>query len=177
MSTIDRKTILILWCLALLVCGCSGDDPANPEPGPSASPSVHLSLADSLVDVGATGVLSISLNDIRDSVFALSLRVSYDPVFVGVDEHAAFLSGDFFGANTVALFQIEPGVMYLSITDIADNSKALKSGLVGTVALQGLSAGQCDFMVSVDDLRFIDATGADMVVKDLEISDVSLTVQ
>lgn len=174
MITINAKAILILCGLALLVCGCSGDDPAKPEP---AQPSVLLSLASSTVDVGDPSVLSISLNEIGDSVFALSLRISYDPVLVEVDESSAFLAGEFFGTNEVVLFQVEPGVMYLSITEIADNGKALRSGLVGTVAMQALSAGQCDFSISGDDLRFIDATGADVEIQNLEITDVFLTVQ
>jgi len=96
---------------------------------------------------------------------------------VEIDEDTSFSVGDFLGANAVALFQVEAGVIYLSITDIAGSSKALNSGTVGAVVVQGLSVGQCVFTIAIDDLRFIDAAGADVELADLEATEVSLSVQ
>ena len=172
--TTSKNTVLLLLCsLTMLVCGCSDDDPSIPDPDPGVQPSVQLTLTSETIGVGEESILSIILDDIDDSVFALSLRIGYDPAVVVVDEDTGFLIGDFMSADALALFQIQGRVLYLSLTDIGGTSKALKSGSIGTVTVEGMNADQCDFTIAVEDFRFIDAAGGDVLVTDLQVSGVS----
>ncbi len=165
---------LIPAVMIILIGGCSDYQPVVPEP--EIQPTVQLSLSTETVGVGEQGILSLEMKDIDDRVFGLSLQIVYDPLLVTIDEANGFTPGDFLGADTIALFQVEAGVIHLAIVDISTNEKTMTNGSLGTITIQGLSAGQCGFTIDMNELRFIDAQGENLEFLDLDVLDVSFTV-
>jgi hypothetical protein len=126
--------------------------------------------------MGDVSVLSIDLTDVDERVYALSLRIGYSPAVVDVADGSAFSSGDILGANVVSLFRVESGVIYLAITRLANNAKTVKTGALGTIAIRGLSAGQCAFTVAAEDVHFVDAAGGAIAAPGLAVTGASVVV-
>ncbi len=164
---------LAIGCMLILGAGCGGDNPAEPEP----TPTISVSLSDQIIHAGDTGSLSIALNDIDASVFAMSMRIEYAPAVLVIREQDAYGPGVYFGTDALALLQVDDGIMYLAITRIASKSADKNSGLVGEIAFNAQQNGQCDFIVNIDDVRFIDANGQNVEIPDLAIRETTLTVE
>ncbi|MBU2501953.1 cohesin domain-containing protein [bacterium] len=169
-----RKTpnALVLCLIGLLLAACS-DDPVAPEP----EPGIRLSLSSETLGPDETGSLSVAIKDVSGKVFALSLRIGYDPAVVEVEENDGYAPGGFLGSDALGIFQVDDGVIYLSLTDINDNGKALRSGSVGTITIRGLAPGVCHFMIDPENVRFIDATGTEVFVEGLELGEAMVTVE
>jgi len=166
--------IVAVFASACALAGCGGDS-VTPEPVPS--PSLGLSPASATVPAGEQGRITIKLNDIEGGAFAVSMRIDYDPGLVEISEGTAFSTGDFFGPDALAFFKVEPGVVHLSVTGIAGRSKALRSGDVGTITVQGRTPGECRFTVPREHLAIIGPSGSEIPTESLVVSGTSLSIK
>lgn len=164
---------LALSCLVLFGAGCGEDSPTAPD----LKPTLSISLSDQAINAGDDGSLTIALKDIDSDVFAMSVRIEYNTGILVVREQDAFSLGGWFGADALALLQVEDGVIYLAVTRIASNGSEKASGSVGDIAFHTQGSGQIDFTINHSDVRFIDANGQDVEVPDLAIGEATLVVE
>jgi hypothetical protein len=175
MGKSNSTLVMAIGILTLAAIGCSdGGDPVAPV---DPLPGIAVSLSKNTVEIGEEASLSVSLNGVDAQVFALSIRIGFDEEVVNIDEETGFVVGDFIGNEAIALFQIEDEMIYISVTNIADKGKSLRSGAIGDILFSGASQGQCEFTVDPEDLRFIDATGAEMAVNGLEMTGIVVNIQ
>jgi hypothetical protein len=169
-----KNAALILGCVLLAAGGCGEDDPAAPA---TPDPALRLVADTGEIAVGESAVLRIEAADLDDGLFAMGLRIEFDDEIVAIDEDDGFAIGGLLGADAIALFQVEAGVVHLAVSGIAPEGKSYRSGLLGEMRVDGVAAGSSLFRIQPDQLVFIDESGEDLPVDGLEIEAVTLSVE
>ncbi len=137
---------------------------AAPAPNPGAPPTLRFDPAEPQIGVGETVAINIYVDD-ANQLFGLPLRFGFDPKLVRIADivKGTFLQGD--GQDLIFSRNIrnEVGQAAVNISRFPGTGGVDGAGLVVTVNLEGIAAGEMAFRVSPAGSR--DATGQQIKIE------------
>ncbi|MBU1982950.1 cohesin domain-containing protein, partial [bacterium] len=120
--------------------------------------------------------LRLVVENLTDSIFAISLRISYRDSILTFAGVAGAESGDFFGADAIQFAQDTLSVLHITISRIQGQTEVNGSGTICTFRFVGRNAGNCVMEILPDQLEFYDSAGRTIEVPNLEIKTASVHV-
>ena len=142
---------------------------AAPAPNPAAPPTLRFDPAEPQIGVGETVAFNIYVDD-ANQLFGLPLRFGFDPKLVRIADivKGTFLQGD--GQDLIFSRNIrnEVGQAAVNISRFPGTGGVDGAGLVVTVNLEGIAAGEMAFRVSPAGSR--DATGQQVKIAPARVS-------
>jgi len=138
-----------------------------------ATPQIHLTNFDSTFGGGETISISVTANDVKQDVFAISLRLIYDPEYISFNADQSNWIGDVWSDEALGILEDENHTIYISITEVAGSSSLKPNGTILTLdfTLEQIGA----FIDFVDDqLFFYDEDGAAINISNLEIEGITI---
>ena len=142
---------------------------AAPAPNPEAPPTLRFDPAEPQIGVGETVAVNIYVDD-ANQLFGLPLRFGFDPKLVRIADivKGTFLQGD--GQDLIFSKNIrnEVGQAAVNISRFPGTGGVDGAGLVVTVNLEGIAAGEMAFRVSPAGSR--DATGQQVKIAPARVS-------
>ncbi len=137
---------------------------ASPAPNPGAPPTLRFDPVEPQIGVGETVAINIYVDD-ANQLFGLPLRFGFDPKLVRIADivKGTFLQGD--GQDLIFSRNIrnEVGQAAVNISRFPGTGGVDGAGLVVTVNLEGIAAGEMAFRVSPAGSR--DATGQQIKIE------------
>lgn len=164
-------TFLILTILLFIIPFISCEKESKPDPIILFRPGTLT------LHTGQSGELSIKIEDLREHIFGVTMRIVYDPNIVSFSDSTGFESGDFFGNEIVSFVEKGDSVIHIALTLTQGQSEERGSGYLGDLTFTGNSPGSSTIEILPTELVFYDSEGNDVVIPDLEIEAAEITVQ
>lgn len=164
-------TFRILTILLFIILFMSCEKESKPDPTILFQPET-LTLT-----TGQSGELSIKIEDLRERIFGVTMRIMYDPHIVSFSDSTGFAIGDFFGDDIVTFINEEDSVIHIAFTLTQGQSEERGSGYLGDLTFTGNSPGSSSIEIVPTELVFYDSEGNDVVISDLEIEAAEIIVQ
>lgn len=169
-----RYSILVLFTLAIsFLISC---EETNPE---AAIPAITLVSSEATTSIGSTVSITADISDLPADFFAVSMRISFDSNRLTIDDSQTNWIGNLWSSSAIGLFEVESGIVYLSITQVAGGGSVSVSGdgIVMELEVTAEQAGVASLNLIQSDLVFYDENGAKITMSDLEIEGVSITIE
>jgi hypothetical protein len=104
------------------------------------------------------------------------MLISYDDKsVVEIDTSNGFLQGGYFGINAISLFEIVRDTVHFSISAIGDYEGGGTSKLCD-FEITGLAIGRSTFAIIPEEIYFINDTGGEVVITNLEFENLTITI-
>ncbi|HBC46727.1 MAG TPA: hypothetical protein DEO84_06635 [candidate division Zixibacteria bacterium] len=161
---------ILIVMIAVMGCGKKSTKP-TPE-----IPKLIMTVDYSNIGVGQSSILTITLENIGDPIFAISLQLTYDHSILSFSDSLDFEAGDFLGSNVIAFVREESSIIHLSITKLQGQSGASGSGIICLLHFNGAVGGISDLNIARDNLRFYDSSGELIDMPNLEIGSAQIQV-
>ena len=166
------KYIQIIMLATLLVFLGACEETDN---DPELIPAIALSVNSDAVSIGSLVAVSAEISDIPESIFAVSLRLSYDSTRLSLDDSQSDWIGNSWATSAIGLLEEDSGIVYLSISQIA-GSENVDGGTIFTIDFTAEASGTAVLDFLTDYLVFYDEDGSEIVFTDLEVEGVSVTI-
>ncbi|MDZ7796527.1 MAG: cohesin domain-containing protein [Candidatus Marinimicrobia bacterium] len=165
----NKSIISISLLFLLLFTGCglfSG-----------GTPTVSMSNLDSTFVSGETIGITVNVEDMKRSIFAMSLRIIYDSEYVGFDDNQSDWIGSIWSDGAIGILKDENSTVYISITEIAGSNVFKPYGTVLSLdfTLKQSGSTQIDFID--DQIFFYDKNGTEINLSDINVEGLSITIQ
>ena len=161
------KTILLI--ALLLITGC------NLFSG--GTPTINMINFDSTFAVGETISIDINVDDMKENIFAMSLRIVYDSDYISFDDSQSDWIGDMWSDGAIGILEDNTNTVYISITEIAGASDFKPNGTILSLDFT-IEQGGTSLIDFVDDqIFFYDEDGAVINLTDIEVTGYSITVE
>ncbi|NQV16527.1 hypothetical protein HQ531_13780 [bacterium] len=141
------------------------------------NPTISLTGPEQTVSVGEVFVMSVQIQDFRTPFFAISMRFSYDSSRVSFQPAETAWIGDVWSGNAIGITEMEDGLIYSSITQIAGDDLVEDNGELLSINFVGDETGEAVFEIQSDELFFYDEDGAQIIIDDLTIHSDSISVE
>lgn len=168
-----KITSYLLFVLLLVFVGCDSDNEAENTP---AVPMCYISPGEANLPLGEQTEFEIVLQDIPDSLFALSCRLIYDPAMLEFIEYAAPATERFFGDEVVEFTAAEDSVIHIAISRTQGQPMVAGSGVVCRLRFAAEHAGASSLSLPSNHLIFYDIAGQEVMIPNLEISGATIAI-
>lgn len=162
--------ILILSMFLIMSC----EEASDPD---VIKPMITLESSDATTTVGSTFSVTAKIADLPDDFFAISMRISFDSNRLTIGDDQAGWIGNLWSSSAVGLLEVESGIVYLSITQIAGSGSVSGDGIVLSLDVTAEQSGVTALDLIQSRLIFYDENGAEITMSDLEIEGVSITIE
>lgn len=152
---------------------------ACPKKSTNPEPNIYVSLAPQTLtlNTGETGAMSINLEVFGESIFAVSLQLTYDSSIVSFSTADGLELGDFFGSDIISLLEADENIIHLALTLTQGQTEQSGSGVLGTLRFRGASQGSSPIVITPTELHFYNSAGTEVINPNLDIETGSITVQ
>jgi len=167
-----KYSISVLLTLSVfLVFSC--DKPTDPV----LTPSVKLESSEVTTTVGSIITIRAVATDLPSDFFAVSLRISFDSNRLTIGGDQSDWIGDVWSSSAIGLIEVESGIVYLSITQVAGAGNISGNGTILSLNLTTEQAGVASLDLVQSQLVFYDSNGGEVPMNDLEIEGASITIE
>ena len=165
-----NKLFRILLAFALLLfAGC------NLFSG--GTPTINMTNLDLTFGVGETISVDINVDDMKENIFAMSLRIVYDPDYISFDDTQSDWIGSLWSDDAIGILEDNNNTVYISITEVAGASDFKPNGTVLSLDFTIEASGTTLIDFVDDQIFFYDDEGAVINLTEIEVTGYSLTVQ
>jgi hypothetical protein len=169
-----RTSYIFLFLSLLLSAGCQSE--SSTEPPPDSGQRLRFTPDDVAVSIAQQAALRLMVENLTDSVFAISLQISYADAVVSFAGLAGAEPGDFFGGESLRFVQDTLSVLHVTVSRIQGQTEVSGSGTIGILQFTGRAPGDCVIEVLPDRLEFYDSQGRAIEVPELEIKTATVHV-
>jgi len=160
--------------MIFIFCGCQSNSPT--EPPPDETQRLSFTPEDVTISIGQQTALTLRIENLSDSVFAISLQIDYDNTILSFSSVSAAESEDFFGTEAVQFVQDTLSVLHVALSRIQGQPEVSGSGTLCSFQLEGNAAGSTSFEVTPEHLKFYDSKGREIEAQDIEIQSATVSV-
>jgi len=165
-----KHSIIILLTLGLFVI-------LSCEDASEASPAITLESSQAIAAIGATISVTAKITDLPADFFAVSMRISYDSDRLTIRDDQSNWIGSIWSSSAIGMLEVESGIIYLSITQVAGAGNVSGDGTVLTLEFDTRQAGIASLDLIQRDLVFYDKDGAELAMNELKIEGVDITIE
>lgn len=163
------KKIILSILTVILFVGC--------DLFSGGTPKINLTNLDSTFASGETISIAVDVSNLKQDIFALSLRIVYDPDYISFDEDQDTWIGDLWSDDVIGLIEGENNTIYISITEVAGALPFNTDGTVMTLDFTLEQSGTTLLDFVDDQLFFYDEDGNVITLSEIEIEGISITVE
>lgn len=156
----------------LLMMSC--EETSDPE---VIIPMITLESSNTTSAVGSTISITVEIADFPSDFFAVSMRISFDSNRLTISADQSDWIGSVWSSSAIGFLEVESGLVYVSITQIAGTSDVSDDGTVLTFDLTAEQIGVASLDLIQSHLVFYDVDGAEITMSDLEIEGASITIE
>ncbi len=162
--------VLMILLTAMLVLTCeNASDPAT-------NPLIGISVADETINTGSIFELTVEITDFPSELFAISGRLSFDENRISIDDTQTEWIGNIWSQSALGLLEVENGIVYFSVTQVAGSGNADNGGTILTIQVAPEQSGSTSLDLLPSQLTFYDSDGQELNIKNLDIEGISLTI-
>ncbi len=92
-----KRLFILIASITMLACSTSSD--------PDPKPKIYLSPASANVSVGEQVDLNIIIDENKESIFGISMQISYNNTILGFVDSTGFMPGSMFNQNALSFAQ------------------------------------------------------------------------
>jgi len=132
---------------------------------------------DSTFGVGETISIDVNVDDMKNNIFAMSLRIVYDPDYISFDNSQSDWIGSMWSDGAIGILEDENNTIYISITEIAGASDFKPNGTILSLyfTIEATGTSLIDFVD--DQIFFYDEDGNAINLSDIEVTGYSITIE
>jgi len=167
-----KYSISVLFVLVLSsIISCEETDPE------ATIPTITLVSSQATTSIGSTISITANIAELPADFFAVSMRISFDSNRLTINDSQTNWIGNLWSSSAIGLFEVESGIVYLSITQIAGSGNVSGDGTIMELDLTAEQVGVASLTLIQSDLVFYDVNGAEVTMSELEIDGVSITIE
>ena len=163
-----RITIILFLLSALLFTGCIF---------PASTPSLEMQNFDSTFAPGETITIDINVDGIRDKIFAVCLRIAYDPDYVSFEDSQTGWIGTMWSDEAIGILEADSNTVYISISEIAGADDFIPRGEMLSLDFTLEQSGTTLIDYIDDQIFFYDEEGSVINITEIEVTGYSLTIE
>jgi len=167
-----KYSVSVLFVLAIsLIISCEETDPE------AAIPTITLVSSGASTSIGSTVSITANIADLPADFFAVSMRISFDSNRLTIDDSQSNWIGNLWSSSAIGLLEVEPGIAYLSISQVAGGGNVSGDGTIMELGLTAEQVGVASVNLIQSQLIFYDENGTEITMSDLEIEGASITIE
>lgn len=170
---IVSRNIAVILLVVMVITGCGNN---STEPESSDLPQLLIEVENLSINTDETAEITLRLENIPETIFGVSLQLSYDNSVLSFTDSTAVTAGDYFGDNIILFVQDDNSVVHLSVTRLQGQDGVDGTGDICSINFTSEQSGDCNFEISEDDLNFYDTDGSLISIDSLEISSAEVHV-
>jgi len=164
------SALLIISMFLMMSC----EETSDPE---VIIPMITLESSNTTSAVGSTISITVEIAGLPSDFFAVSMRISFESNRLTISADQSDWIGSVWSSSAIGFLEVESGLVYVSITQIAGTSDVSGDGTVLTLDLTAEQAGVASLDLIQSHLVFYDAEGAEITMSDLELEGTSITIE
>ncbi len=168
-----KYSVSVLFVLTIsfsFIISCEETDPEV------ANPTITLVSSEATTSIGSTVSITANIADLP-AVFALSMRISFDSNRLTINDSQTNWIGNLWSSSAIGLLEVESGVAYLSISQIAGSGNVSGDGTIMKLEITAEQVGVASLNLIQSQLIFYDESGAEITMSDLELEGASITIE
>jgi len=163
------KRIIPIFLILFLLFHCSDNQSSE-----DVKPTITLSPENVTTNIGDETTISVNINDLDISYFALSLRINYDPEFISFNN---FNEGEVFSNDAVSFVKNTGAEIHISLSLIQGTNEINKTGKFCSISFKSEAVGSSTIVLQKEGITFYDSSGNTITVDNLNIVNSSITVE
>ena len=144
---------------------------------PETNPAISISVLSESINVGSQVEVFVKIVDFPDDVFAISGRLSFDENRITISNDQADWMGNIWSSSAIGFLNIEDGIIYFSVSQIAGSGNADNQGTSLTIEITADVAGTTSIDLLPSQLSLYDSDGEELDIDNLDIDGVSLIIE
>lgn len=165
------KTFIIAALICVQITSCSKST------GSKSDPSLYFDPPDITISNGAQTAVTLNVADLDVKIFAVSMRLNYDPQMLSFDQNSGFVLGDLFDQNEISLVINNEGHIHVSLSLVQGTDPFKRDGSLATFTFGGMVAGTTQINIDQNELFFYDQSGNSLEMADLTVEVLAVSVE
>jgi len=149
----------------------------NPVRSPEMPPRLFFEPDSVYIAIGQKAKLTLQLDGVSESIFALSLQVTYNEEVISFSDSSGFEAGDFFPQNALVFVRSDHSRVHLSISKVDSQLVRGESSTIGSLTFTGLAAGSSPVQITPNELYFYNDEGEIIDIPALELNEAVVQVR
>jgi len=149
---------------------------SSTEPDPAAS-KLYISAANTTMAVGEQNTISLKVQNLSESIFAISLKIEFDNTVLEYSNPPVISSGDFFTQSAISFAQQNNAQIHMSVSQIKGQEQVSGSGTICTFNMDAESTGSSILKIVNNEIHFYDSSGEEISVSDLKYEATTINVE
>ena len=157
---------------SILLTGCE-----DKSVGPDSVMRIFFTTGNARIAVDEKTDLTLKIENLPESIFGMSLRLSYDKTIISFTDSTGIENGGLFGPDAIIFIRNNDSTIYTTFTQIKGQDKVNGSGDVCILSFKGEAPGNSEIRVLENELILYDFDGTLIEITEKEIQSALIEVK